>query len=301
MSYEPRDTYLPSASGGAQVPQLVGQREEAARAYAASAGWSVHVRHVPPTAPSQPDGFVVRQEPSAGSIAPVGAVLAVDVSRRPRFGEQYGRPVLVGAAAAFAAATFVFASLWLDARHDPALDGVGTGDVAAQLAAANDRIADLEAQVESAAAGEGGLAATLQAQLDEATSALSAASEDLTELRAQLDAAAVAASDAATRLGELETERNELLERVADLEAELGGVTAAVVAMPDWIGRQQVAVEEFVRLQGLVLTVQTVDGAETASGEPVAAGTVLVQAPEPGVPLVSGSSVVITVVAAPAG
>ena len=81
------------------------------------------------------------------------------------------------------------------------------------------------------------------------------------------------------------------------LEAELGGITDAVVATPDWIGQQQVAVEEFVRQQSMELVVQTVDGAETEAGDPVQAGTIVVQLPEPGTPLVEGSVVVITVVA----
>ena len=191
MSYEPMDTYLPSARGGAAVPQLVGQREEAARSYAASAGWTVLVRHVVPPR-RQPAGFVVRQEPAAGSVAPVGAVLVVDVSRRPRLGDRYGRALLAGASAAFAVTTGVFASLWLEER----------------------------ARVEP-------------------------------------------------------------------------------VETPVWVGEPQETVEAFARREGLVLTVQTVDASSVATGSGVAPGTVLVQAPGPGVPLSPGSVVVITVAAEP--
>ncbi|MFN8022947.1 MAG: PASTA domain-containing protein [Acidimicrobiales bacterium] len=117
MTYEPTDTYLPSASGGAQVPQLVGQRVEAARAYAASAGWSVHERTVP--APKgQPSGFVVRQEPSAGAISPRGAVLLVDVAKRTHGDGEWSRAVLGGVATAAAVVAGVFASLWLSERAD---------------------------------------------------------------------------------------------------------------------------------------------------------------------------------------
>jgi beta-lactam-binding protein with PASTA domain len=117
MSYQPSDTYLPSAHGGAQVPQLVGQRVEAARSYGASAGWSVHER--PVAAPKGcPAGFVVRQEPAAGSIAPMGAVLLVDVARRSRGDAEWSRAMLGGIATAAAVAAGVFASLWLSERQD---------------------------------------------------------------------------------------------------------------------------------------------------------------------------------------
>lgn len=116
MSYEPRDTYVPGAQGGAQVPQFVGQREEAARSYATSAGWTIVVRHVP-VARRQPDGFVVHQAPAAGAVAPIGAVLAVDVSRHRRAGEQHGRAWLAGACLALAVTTGVFAALWLEERQ----------------------------------------------------------------------------------------------------------------------------------------------------------------------------------------
>ena len=116
MSYEPMDTYVPGARGGAQVPQFVGQREEAARSYGASAGWTVHVRYVPVDR-RHPDGFVVQQAPAAGSIAPIGAALAIDVSQRRRLGERNGRAWLAGACVAFAVTTGVFASLWLEERQ----------------------------------------------------------------------------------------------------------------------------------------------------------------------------------------
>lgn len=119
MTYEPIDTYAPGASGAAVVPVLVGQREQAARAYAASAGWHVHVCHVPP-APGQPEGFVVGHRPPAGAMAPAGSVLLVDVSRRVAATQRYGRALLAGATAALAVATACFAWLWSEARDERA-------------------------------------------------------------------------------------------------------------------------------------------------------------------------------------
>ena len=293
MGYDPIDTYVPGARGGAQVPQLVGQRVEAARAYAASANWTVHVNDVPPATKDQPEGFVLRQVPAAGSVAPAGSVLLVDVARRRSFDEQYGKPLLAGVAAALAVVAVVFAVLWTSARSGD------DGTDADALAAADARIAELEAQVADLAGGgdQGAMIVELQAQLDDVTARLATAETQVSELTAQLEQAGADAQAVAAERDALVVERDELVQQVAELEAELGGITEAVIAAPDWIGQQQVAVEEFVRQQSMELVVQTVDGAETEAGDPVAAGTVVVQLPEAGTPLVEGSVVVITVVA----
>ncbi len=293
MGYDPIDTYVPGARGGAQVPQLVGQRVEAARAYAASADWTVHVNDVPPATKDQPEGFVLRQVPAAGSVAPAGSVLLVDVARRRSFDEQYGKPLLAGVAAALAVVAVVFAVLWTSARSGD------DGSDADALAAADARIAELEAQVAELAGDgdQGAMIVELQAQLDDVTARLATAETQVTELTAQLEQAGADAQAVAAERDALVVERDLLVQQVAELEAELGGITEAVIAAPDWIGQQQVAVEEFVRQQSMELVVQTVDGAETEAGDPVPAGTVVVQLPEAGTPLVEGSVVVITVVA----
>lgn len=293
MGYDPIDTYVPGARGGAQVPQLVGQRVEAARAYAASADWTVHVNDVPPATKDQPEGFVLRQVPAAGSVAPAGSVLLVDVARRRSFDEQYGKPLLAGVAAALAVVAVVFAVLWTSARSGD------DGSDADALAAADARIAELEAQVAELAGDgdQGAMIVELQAQLDDVTARLATAETQVTELTAQLEQAGADAQAVAAERDALVVERDQLVQQVAELEAELGGITEAVIAAPDWIGQQQVAVEEFVRQQSMELVVQTVDGAETEAGDPVPAGTVVVQLPEAGTPLVEGSVVVITVVA----
>jgi hypothetical protein len=293
MGYDPIDTYVPGARGGAQVPQLVGQRVEAARAYAASADWTVHVNDVPPATKDQPEGFVLRQVPSAGSVAPAGSVLLVDVARRRSFGEQYGKPLLAGVAAALAVVAVVFAMLWSSARSD------GDGADADALAAADARIAELEAQVTDLAGGgdQGAIIIDLQTRLDDTTARLATAEAQVADLTAQIEQAGADGQALAAERDALVVERDQLVQRVAELEAELGGITEAVVATPDWLGQQQVAVEEFVRQQSMELVVQTVDGAETEAGDPVLAGPIVVQLPEPGTPLVEGSVVVITVVA----
>jgi PASTA domain len=293
MGYDPIDTYVPGARGGAQVPQLVGQRVEAARAYAASAAWTVHVNDVPPATKDQPEGFVLRQVPAAGSVAPAGSVLLVDVARTRSFGEQYGKPLLGGVAAALAVVAVVFAVLWSSARSDAGVTDDGALD------AADARIAELEAQVADLAAGgdQGAVIVDLQAQLDDTTARLATAEAQVADLTAQAEQAGADGQALAAERDALVVERDQLVQQVAELEAELGGITEAVVAAPDWIGQQQVAVEEFVRQQSMELVIQTVDGAETEGGDPVAAGTVVVQLPEAGTPLVEGSVVVITVVA----
>jgi uncharacterized coiled-coil protein SlyX len=292
MGYDPIDTYTPGARGGAQVPQLVGQRVEAARAYAASASWTVHVNDVPPATKEQPEGFVLRQEPAAGSVAPPGSVLLVDVARRRSFDEKYGKSLLAGVAAALAVVAVVFAVLWTSARGE---DDVDTD----ALTAADARIAELEAQVADLAGGgdQGAIIIDLQARLDDTTARLATAEAQVADLTAQVEQAGADGQALAAERDALVAERDQLVQRVAELEAELGGITEAVVATPDWIGQQQVTVEEFVRQQSMELVVQTVDGAETEAGDPVPAGTVVVQLPEPGTPLVEGSVVVITVVA----
>lgn len=289
MSYPPSDTYVPSARGGAQVPQLVGQRVEAARAYAASAGWVVQVNDVPPATSAQPDGFVLRQVPAAGSVLPTGAVLLIDVGRRRSFGEQYGRGVLAGVAAALAIVAVVFALLWSGARSDD------TGSD--ELDLANARIAELEAQLEIAAGDSGELVASLQGQLDAANARLAELDAQVADLTAQVDQVNTANQALTTERDALVVERDTLTQRVAELEAELGGITEAVVATPDWIGQQRRTVEDFVEAEELELVVQTVDGAETEAGEPLPDGTVVAQLPGAGTPLVAGSVVVITVVA----
>ena len=290
MSYPPSDTYVPSARGGAQVPQLVGQRVEAARAYAASAGWTIHVNDVEPATKGQPDGFVLRQVPTAGAVAPTGSVLLVDVGRRRSLGEQYGTPLLGGVAAALAIVAVVFGLLWAGARSDG-----GSSD---GLDVANERIAELEAQLEAASGDSGELVAELQRQLDAANVRVGELEAQVLDLTAQVEQSTATAATLTAERDALVLERDALTQRVAELEAEIGGITGAVVAMPDVIGQQQVTVEGFVEDEGLELVVQTVDGAETEQGDPLPDGTVVLQLPSPGTPLVAGSVIVITVVAA---
>jgi len=289
MSYPPTDTYAPGARGGAQVPQLVGQRVEAARAYASSAGWTIHVNDVEPATKGQPDGFVLRQAPAAGSVAPTGSVLLVDVGRRRTFGEQYGKPLLGGVAAALAIVAVVFGLLWAGARSDG-----GSSD---ELDVANARIAELEAQLEVAVGDSGELLVGLQGQLDAANQRIAELDAQVADLFTQVEQAAAAAATITAERDALVTERDLLTQRVAELDAELGGITGAVVAMPDLSGQQQVTVEAFAETEELEIVVQTVDGAETEQGDPLPDGTVVLQLPEPGTPLVAGSVIVITVVA----
>ena len=289
MSYPPTDTYAPGARGGAQVPQLVGQRVEAARAYASSAGWTIHVNDVEPATKGQPDGFVLRQVPTAGSVAPTGSVLLVDVGRRRTFGEQYGKPLLGGVAAALAIVAVVFGLLWAGARSDG-----GSSD---ELDVANARIDELEAQLEVAVGDSGELLVGLQGQLDAADQRIAELDAQAADLLTQVEQAAAAAATITAERDALVAERDLLTQRVAELEAELGGITGAVVAMPDLLGQQQVTVEAFAETEELEVVVQTVDGAETEQGDPLPDGTVVLQLPEPGTPLVAGSVIVITVVA----
>jgi hypothetical protein len=137
------DTYVPGARGGAQVPQFVGQREEAARSYAVSAGWTVHVRYVTVDR-RRPVGFIVAQAPAAGSVAPIGAALAIDVSQHLRVGERHGRALLAGACLALAVTTGVFASLWLEERQQrvespaPVTTVIGTSTTSSSTAPPTD-------------------------------------------------------------------------------------------------------------------------------------------------------------------
>lgn len=167
MAHGP-DIFVSSARSSAEVPQLVGQRVEAARAYAASAGWSLHVRPVAADR-QRPAGFVVAQQPPPGHHAAAGAVLVVDVSTPRRLDDRHARAVLGGVATALAVVAGVFASLWLDERADrpdvvPAPDWVGgPRAVVDEFAADHDLVVVIEPLPLAASVDDGGSAAGLPA------------------------------------------------------------------------------------------------------------------------------------------
>ena len=291
MSYQPTDPYT---RGPAQLPQLVGQRVEAATEYGQLYGWTVHVVPKDPMNKDQPDGLVVAQEPPVGTALQPGSVLLVEVVRRIPFGDKYGRGLLTGIAAALALLALVLGVMLVSASSDDEGETIGTG-TAVELAAANDRIAELEAQVEAAAGTDGELVASLQAQLAGTTTRAASAEATLAEVQAKLDETAAQVEPLAVERDALVAERDALLQQVADLQAEVEGITAAVVATPDFVGAQQVAVEEFVRINSIELVVQTVDEIDDTGGDPVEPGAVVSQVPAPGVALVRGAALVVTV------
>lgn len=270
------------AAGPTALPNLVGGRVEAAVEYGRMNSWTVHERPTEPLGKDQPDGLVVGQRPAAGVVLDPGDVVLIDVIRRVPFGTKYGARIWAAIAVVLAVLAVVFLAVILTA------DGSDTA-TDADLAAAEARIAELEAQVEAAAGSEAELVATLQAQLAEATARADAAEA---ELASQSEANAAAIATLTAERDALVAERDQLLQRVAELEAELGGITAQVIATPDVVGQQRVAVEEFVRLNSIELVVQEVD---TVEGDPVEPGTVVAQVPAAGIPLVKGSVLVITV------
>jgi hypothetical protein len=82
-----------------------------------------------------------------------------------------------------------------------------------------------------------------------------------------------------------------------ELHQLIGGIQQQVIATPSFTGQQQVAVEEFVRVNSLQLIVQEVPTSDDPSVE---RGQVVLQSPAAGTPLVKGSVVAITVFAPPA-
>jgi hypothetical protein len=287
MTYSPVDSF---SRGPVPLPNLVGSRVEAALEYGRVNGWTMHERPIDPVTKDQPDGLVVAQQPQAGVVLDGGDVVLIDVIRRVPYAKKHAVGLLSGLALVLAALAVVFGAVLLSD------DGSSSS---AELDAANARIAVLEAQVAAAAGGDGALVTTLQQQLAAATARADAAEQQLADVTAKLDQAT---ADLATVTAErdalvaernaLVAERDALLQQVADLQAQLGGITSQVVATPDFIGQQQVAVEEFVRINSLVLVVEET---ETVVGPPVEQGTVVGQVPAPGTPLVKGSAVVITV------
>lgn len=283
MTYPTTGSY---AAGPAALPNLVGGRVEAALEYGRMNGWTVHARHTEPVSKDQPDGLVISQQPAAGAVLDPGDVVLVDVIRRVPFSTKHAAKIWGSLALVLAVLAAVFLAVIL---ADDGGDDVST----AELAVAQARIAELEAQVQAAAGSEAELVATLQAQLAEATARAEKAEADLA---AQTEANAAAIATLTAERDALVVERDQLLQRVAELEAELGGITAQVIATPEVVGQQQVAVEEFVRLNSIELVIEEV---ATVEGPPVEPGTVVAQVPQAGIPLVKGSALVITVYVPP--
>jgi septal ring factor EnvC (AmiA/AmiB activator) len=219
-----------------------------------------------------------------------GDVVLIDVIRRVPYAKKHAVGIVSGLALVLAVLVVVLGAVLLSD------DGSSSS---AELDAANARIAVLEAQVAAAAGEDGALVTQLEQQLADATARADAAEQQLADVTAKLDQATAALATVTAERDALVAERNALvaerdalLQQVADLQAQLGGITSQVVATPDLIGQQQVAVEEFVRINSLVLVVEET---ETVVGPPVEQGTVVGQVPAPGTPLVKGSAVVITV------
>lgn len=274
------------AAGPAALPNLVGGRVEAALEYGRMNHWTVHERQTEPVTKDQPDGLVIQQQPAAGAVLDPGDVVLVDVIRRTPFSVKYAAKIWGSIAVVLAVLAAVFLAVIITN------DG-GDDTSAAELVVAQARITELEAQVAAAAGSEADLVATLQAQLAEATARAEQAESDLA---AQTEANAAAIATLTAERDALLVERDQLLQRVAELEAELGGITAQVIATPDVVGQQRVAVEEFVRLNSIELVIEEVD---TVDGEPVEPGTVVAQVPAAGIPLVKGSALVIVVFVPP--
>ena len=287
MTYSPVDSF---SRGPVPLPNLVGSRVEAALEYGRVNGWTVHERPIDPVTKDQPDGLVTAQQPQAGVVLDGGDVVLIDVIRRVPYAKKHAVGIVSGLALVLAVLVVVLGAVLLSD------DGSSSS---AELDAANARIAVLEAQVAAAAGEDGALVTQLEQQLADATARADAAEQQLADVTAKLDQATAALATVTAERDALVAERNALvaerdalLQQVADLQAQLGGITSQVVATPDLIGQQQVAVEEFVRINSLVLVVEET---ETVVGPPVEQGTVVGQVPAPGTPLVKGSAVVITV------
>ncbi len=288
MSYGPVDTF---SRGPAALPNFVGGHVEAAVQYGAAQGWTVHERTVEPAARQQFDGMVVGQQPFPGVVLDGGDVVLVDVVRRVPWISRHAA-VLWAALAGIATVLAVVFGLVLLTDDDDA--DAPTEEPTAELAAAQERIRQLEEQL--AAAGDGdAMVATLQAQLAEATTRITELDAELADVQQRLDQTSADLLTVTADRDALVLERDALLQRVADLEAELGGLPGEVTATPDFAGQQQVAVEEFVRLNTFVLVVRELDELPDGVDDEPDRGTVLAQLPEPGTPLVPGSAIVIDV------
>lgn len=290
MTYSPVDTF---SRGPVPLPNLVGSRVEAALEYGRVNGWTVHERTIDPATKDQPDGLVVAQRPQAGVVLDGGDVVLVDVIRRVPYAKKHAVGLLTGLAIVLGVLAIVFGAVILTDDGSSSTSSSSSAD----LDAANARIADLEAQLAAAGGADGELVATLQQQLADATARANTAEQQLAEANAKLAQATTDLTAVTAERDALRTERDALLQQVADLQAQLGGITSQVIATPDFTKQQQVAVEEFIRLNSLELVVQEVD---TVDGPPVERGAVVEQVPAPGTPLVKGSAVVITVYAPPA-
>lgn len=263
------------------MENLVGSRIERARAAAAASGWELSVRPVDPEGGNQPEGMVVAQVPRPGTPMNAGSAVAVSVvSRRSWFARHPGALAALAAVAALlvgALAGVAIAAASDDDEPEAMAPDPTVEARVAELSAAN---TELTTQVETLQAEN----QALQAQVAE----LQAGNDELTG-----------------QVQSLTAERDQAL---ADLQAAQGTIAGLEEAVADagddltvtesLVGTQLSAAQAYADNRNLELVVS--ETSTLPSGVSAAApGTVLEQAPQPGVPVTPGSVIWVEVYVEP--
>lgn len=273
------------------LPSFVGGHVVQAVQHGQQHGWVVHERTVEPGARNQPDGLVVAQRPTPGVVLDAGDVVLVDVVRRTSALTRNATAIWATLAVLFLVAAVVLGVLLAVELNDDDVVADTT-----ELEAAQQRITDLEAQLTAATGEDGELVATLQQQLQDATTRVAEVEAALADADERLEQATTDLEAITAERDQLLVVREQLTDRVAGLEAQLAEFVQPVALTPTLVGQQQVAVEEFVRVNSLQLVVQQTEDIpaelDPATVEP---GEVVAQLPAVDTPLVRGSVVVVTV------
>ena len=265
------------------MENLVGSRIERARAVAAAAGWELSVRAVDPEGGNQPDGMVVDQVPRPGTAMSPGSAVAVSVvSRRPWSSRHPAALAALAALVALLAGALVGLAV-AAASDDEGETATATepgGEVEAQVAQLSAANTELTGQVETLQAEIEALQAQvgeLQAGNDELTAQVQTLTAERDQARADLQAAQ---------------------DTIASLEEAQAGAGAEFTVVESLIGTQVSAAQAYAENRDLELVVS-----ETSTlpddVNAAAPGTVLEQAPEPGVRVGPGSVIWVEVYVEP--
>jgi cell division protein FtsB len=262
----------PSGPSGAGVMEnFVGSRIERVREAAASAGWALSTKPVDPEGRNQPDGMVVTQAPRPGTPMGAGSAVAVSVVSRRSLAERApGALVALAAVAALVVGALAGWALAEALTEDPEPELVQDPEAQAQIEQLSAANQELTGQVDG-----------LQQQNE--------------QLNAQVEELAATNAELVDQVEELTAQRDQAVEElaaaqdlIANLEDSLNAIDDTFTVTENLVGTQVTAAQDYAENRQLELIV-----AETSTlppGTPAAApGTVLEQAPQPGVPVPAGS------------
>jgi serine/threonine-protein kinase len=262
------------------VKDVVGLTEQKARAELTSQGFKVKVKH---EATTQPEGTVVDQSPQDGVLARVGSTVTISVSSG---GEKVKVPKVAGQGADAAEKALSDLGLIVSRQPQPS-DTVPLGTVIGTLPAAGAKVDPNSSIILIVSAGPAPIAVPDVVGLDQidATAKLTAAGF---KVSATLEASSTVPQGTVIRT-----------QPSAGTQAAKDSTVVMVVSsgprqstVPDVVGQSQSAATAALRAAGFTVSVTTVTS-------PGSVGKVISQSPSGGSRADAGSTVVITVGAAP--